>query len=113
MEYLVNICPDQPPEEEMLPGELKEVIPTTEPVPQNQPSLQLLQLIAQANAQGLSIGRRSLAHKTGLTEGVVRGLVESLETEGYLIPNRGRRGLILTHTGKEMSSLFSSASSPF
>lgn len=120
VEYLVNICPDHPPEEEMLPEELKEGLLTTapnldpsflEPYPNfaiqskflgGQHSLPLLQLIAAANDQSQPVGRRSLALKTGLTEGVVRGLLDTLEKKGYLIPNRGRRGLLLTNSGREL-----------
>jgi hypothetical protein len=70
-------------------------------ITENPKSLILLQLIVDANSQGQSVGRRSLALKTGLTEGVVRGLLESLERNGYLIQNRGRKGLIVTNAGKE------------
>lgn len=132
VEYLVNICPNYPPDEGMLPEELKEgthlLNPATEPslidplpagikyslrnfpansliptelITENQKSLILLQLIVDANAQGQPVGRRSLALKTGLTEGVVRGLLENLDRKGYLITNRGRKGLVLTNTGKE------------
>lgn len=114
VEYLVNICPDQQPLPEMLPEELKaEMITPLSPSikDSNEQSIILLRLIAQANDQDHPVGRRSLALKLGLTEGVIRGQLNHLERKGLLISNRGRKGLVLTNSGREeihqkKSSLF-------
>lgn len=103
VEYLISICPDQPPVQKMLPEELREDFSNPSPPSIKDPyqySL-ILRLIAQANDQDHPIGRRSLALQTGLTEGVVRKLLMNLELKGLVIPNRGRRGVALTTSGIE------------
>ena len=104
IEYLVNISPNTPPLPEMLPDELRSVTQIsykTEELwnSEGENSARILRIISTANTLNESVGRRSLAHKVGLTEGIVRGLLKNLEVKGYLIVHRGRKGISLTSTG--------------
>ena len=106
IEYLVNISPNTPPLPEMLPEELRAVTKishkTGELWEEGENSAKLLEFIAAANSLNEPVGRRSLAQKMGLTEGIVRGLLRNLEVKGYLIVCRGRKGLSLTSAGSHM-----------
>lgn len=102
----MNISPNTPPLPEMLPEELRVVTKishkTGELWEEGENSAKLLEFIAAANTLNEPVGRRSLAQKIGLTEGIVRGLLRNLEVKGYLIVRRGRKGLSLTSTGSQV-----------
>lgn len=127
VEYLVAISPDHPPAKEILLEELRTNAEFQSPTDYlvntslgyltreislthsqfNDPNLKehfltLLKLIYLANKSRQSIGRRSLATKTGLTEGIIRGLLEDLVQKGYIDVHRGVKGLTLTRAGIEL-----------
>ena len=106
IEYLVNISPNTPPVPEMLPEELRVMTKLShkmrELCKEGENSAKLLGFIAAANALNEPVGRRSLALKMGLSEGIVRGLLRDLEVKGYLMVRRGRKGLSLTSAGSQV-----------
>jgi len=62
--------------------------------------LNLLQ--QQVHTLNEPVGRRSLAQKIGLTQGIVQGVLRNLELKGYLTGRRGRKDLSLTSTGPQV-----------
>ncbi|KLU60622.1 arginine utilization regulatory protein RocR [Peptococcaceae bacterium CEB3] len=130
VEYLVNIYPDHPPKIEILPEDLKafgnglgltKLTVTTEPNPLRpvqtenfrelgpdcsveSPSyyLQIAMQIAAANQAGISVGRRSLAQRSGIPEGIVRRIINELKGKKLVVVKRGRRGLELSPDGSKL-----------
>jgi len=116
VEYLANICAHRPPDEGILPEEMKvgghDRRKPEMPGERSQPpaagsarfvasARRILALVAAANSAGRPAGRRSLAEEGRLSEGVVRGLVKELAAQGLLTVGRGRRGLYLSAKGME------------
>ena len=93
IEYLVTICPDNPPSPSMLSEKLQ-LDRTNCKTPEYQDLHPLiLTTIAQFNEQGTPIGRRSLSTVLALPESVIRKSLTYLEAEGLIQINKGRKGL--------------------
>lgn len=93
VEYLVNVCPFRVPQLKDLPDDLqaeKSDLSTDVDFYQQE----ILTAIKRANAQGKSIGRRSLALQLSLPESQVRHVLQQLIAEKKIISHRGRGGLV-------------------
>lgn len=103
LEYLINICPDEPPNPLLLPEEFKSDSNTF--ATNNNDYCQdirykVLREIEQANTIGKSIGRRSLAITLDYPEHRIRSVLDQLETKGLIIISKGRKGLQISNIGK-------------
>lgn len=95
VEYLVNICPDVPPDIDSLPDEFmvnyKRFFSTKER--EEELVKRIYDEINLANEQNYSIGRRSLAERLAIPENQVRNLLQKMQVENRVILQRGRKGL--------------------
>lgn len=97
LEYLSNICPDEPPSPDLLPEELKN---------ENKKNTnfssdyyidignKVLREIEKFNQLGIAIGRRSLAKNLDLPENTIRNIIIQLQNQGYIAIRKGRKGLL-------------------
>lgn len=95
VEYLVNICPGEPPTSELLPDELKEDA-LSRPSPQEESSrlkCRVYDEILRANLQDRSIGRRSLAQHLRVPENRIRAVLRQMQADGDVVLQKGRKGL--------------------
>ncbi|WP_346353000.1 sigma-54 interaction domain-containing protein [Azotosporobacter soli] len=103
VEYLVNICPSVPPKADLLNDELRHYDLLLRNVRQNNPSQttertlheKVLEEIARCNQQGISVGRRSLAHMLQVPESNIRKTILQLKATGQIEICKGRKGLLL------------------
>ena len=101
VEYLINICPDEPPNPHMLPEEFQvenKTIETKYDDHYRDIGHRILLEIAESNKLGKSIGRRSLAKTFNLPENTIRNIIIHLEREGLVTIRKGRKGLICDGT---------------
>jgi len=97
VEYLSNICPNQPPDYHQLPAALKATL--LGPLERDKLSSEekkALSVIAECNERKIPIGRRSLARHLGLSENRVRYIIEKLKRKGLVTVGRGVRGIEIT-----------------
>ncbi len=106
VEYLVNVCPDKPPEYKSLPEEMRDAIIINPYNKRNKEQAllvkEILQKIKRSNEMGEPIGRRSIAEDMGLSEWEIRKMINNMRQEGYLNARRGIKGLQLTDEGLNM-----------
>jgi DNA-binding NtrC family response regulator len=105
VEYLTNICPDSPPTVENLPEEIAapSECPGSPFLEENNGNIKrILGQIAEANRAGKPVGRRSIAFRTGLSEAVVRRLLDDLGKKGYVDILRGVKGVRISSRGFEL-----------
>lgn len=108
IEYLVSVCPDEPPERSLLPEEMQISPGKCEKVEREHRvgTREILLAIKSSNSVEEPIGRRSLAKKTGISEGKIRRIISDMNSSGYITVNRGIKGLYLTDKGeKELDGL--------
>jgi Transcriptional regulator containing PAS, AAA-type ATPase, and DNA-binding domains len=97
VEYLINVCPDASPQFLDLPEDMRcgcAHIPSAQQEKRAWKQ-RICEEVILANAQSVSIGRRSLAEKLLLPENQIRLLVRELEVAGILLLQKGRKGLRL------------------
>lgn len=92
VEYLVSICPDHPPLPDTLP-ELQLAKAGVAAADRDDLNQLLLAAIAECNAQGKEIGRRSLARLLSLPESKIRLALSGLQAQGLIYIGKGRYGL--------------------
>lgn len=97
LEYLINICPDQPPSPHMLPEEIQteSLDPSKTENSYHDIGQRILREVAAANKLGQSIGRRSLAKTLNLPENTIRNIISQLEKKRLISIRKGRKGLQL------------------
>lgn len=103
LEYLINICPGQPPNPLLLPEEFQNksnTFTTNNNDYCRDIRYRVLREIEQANTLGKSIGRRSLAITLNCPEHRIRSVLDQLENDGLIIISKGRKGLQISNTGK-------------
>lgn len=105
VEYLTNICPDNPPEPGLLPEELKLVVNENEFIRiehDNADINTILEEIKRANECGNPVGRRSLSKRLGISEGRLRKILGNMEKMDYINVRKGKKGLELSERGRSM-----------
>lgn len=97
VEYLINICPNMPPQPNHLPADIYEEtkICLSPADKAEQWKKIILHEIDNANKAGRSIGRRSLAEKLDLPENQIRAIIQELAEEKRILLQKGRNGLQL------------------
>lgn len=105
VEYLVNICPDVPPDIDILPDEFKVNYKNDFSTKETEEELvkRIYDEINLANDQNYSIGRRSLAERLAIPENQVRNLLQNMQAENRVILQRGRKGLRINPDFERMS----------
>lgn len=95
VEYLVNVCPDVPPDIDILPDECKVNYKSDFSTKETEEGLvkRIYDEINLANDQNYSIGRRSLAERLAIPENQVRNLLQKMQAENRVILQKGRKGL--------------------
>lgn len=105
VEYLANVCDDNPPDYKLLPEEMLAVPKESLEKMDREDILlirEILQQVKQANDAGEPIGRRSLSKRMKLPEGRLRKLIDDMREKGLLNVRRGIKGLELTKKGINM-----------
>ena len=105
VEYLSNICPDVPPDFDVLPEELScrcEHGNGKELQEDNKTITSVLKEIEQANRKREPIGRRSLSIKTGLSEGKIRHIINEIRRRGLVNVNIGVKGICISPEGSKL-----------
>jgi len=99
VEYLATICSTELPTPDVLPEEIKKAcLWNGEFV--NEVIIKILIEINKAHNEGKGIGRRTLAQRTGISEGRVRKVLTILAKEGLINIRKGRDGIQLLPKGK-------------
>lgn len=103
VEYLINICPDNPPTPPVLPEEFQSATAGSAAAGYDEGyyhiGRKILLEIAKSNRVGQSIGRRSLAHSLNLPENRIRNILVRLEKDGLIAVRKGRKGLQICDNG--------------
>lgn len=92
IEYLTNICPDEPPQSSDLPEDIKSQLFKKLTNKSNLKEEIYLE-IKRCNQHHEPIGRRSLAHKFSISENKVREILENLRHENKIIISAGKYSL--------------------
>ena len=98
VEYLHNVCGHRCPEISDLPHKLvRELSPSdsSSASPKQQLRQRILLEIQKANAQGVNIGRRTLAALLQIPENQIRNQLQELVADEIIHVSRGRGGIHL------------------